>query len=208
MFLVYPQICGCCGCNVLNKSHFCEVCQGHFDLLDPRQHCPFCFCESEGVCSKCVEGKRFRVKIGAAFDHVGAVMTHLGMVRKGMQVKMAASFLSVQFFRLGWEVPDLVISIPSRGSPEFARQFAASIGVRYGAVLKRGRRTLPQMRLPWKERYQLPGDLFYLKRSVEGKTVLLIDDLMGTGTTIRTAALALEGVKRVYALTLSRLLSL
>ncbi len=205
MFLLYPQTCCHCYHNILKKNNFCSVCQSDFTLLDPEQHCPYCFCENRGICNECINYKRFRIKMGAVCNHIGAVKSHLNFVRKGMQTKIASSLLSVQFFRLKWEIPDCIIPIPSRGNNEFIKVFSRSIGVPYYPILKEARRCLPQMRIPWKERYQLEQGKFQLKTSVAGKNILLVDDLLGTGTTLRVAAEVLKEANRIYALTISKL---
>lgn len=197
--------CVHCESKVLRKRNFCATCQSHFEFLDPKQQCPFCFCESNGVCSSCLENKRFGIKLAAACEHAGAITTFISLVRKGIYSKLASSLLSVQFFRLKWDIPDLIIPLPSRGNFGYIKLFAKAIGVPYCTILKKSKYTLPQMRLPWKERESLTKSDYYLCGSVEGKSILLVDDLFATGATLRAAAGALQGASRINALTLSRL---
>ena len=81
------------------------------------------------------------------------------------------------------------------------------------AVLKRVRNTVSQGRLGRKKRYQNVRTAFEVTRSgrkkVDGKTILLIDDVYTTGATLNACAASLKaaGAKHVYALTLSRVVN-
>ncbi len=203
MFLLYPPICLHCKSKSHKNNTFCETCQKDFTLLDPKQHCPYCFCQHQGACRKCIENKRFKVKIASALDHLGAAITLHHQLRMGAQSTLAASLLTVQFFRLKWEIPDLIIPIPSRCSKEYALHFAKSLGIPCHFLLKKRMHTPPQHRLPWKERSKLSPHTFHLKGDISGKTILLLDDLVATRSTIYAAVSSLIGIKRVYALTLT-----
>lgn len=145
------------------------------------------------------------MKIAATLDHVGAAKTLHNMMRLGTQSKLVASLLTVQFYRLKWEIPDIIIPIPSRGSHEYARLFANTLGLPCHFLLKNTTRRMPQQRLPWAERSNITAEAFRLNSDISGKTVLLIDDLIGTCSTIYAAAATLVGAKRVYSLNLSKL---
>lgn len=75
-------------------------------------------------------------------------------------------------------------------------------------ILFRSKITKPQFKLSKKEREKNIKGSFYVKESplIKKKSVLLIDDIATTGTTVSECAYALKkaGVKEVFVLTLAR----
>ena len=74
------------------------------------------------------------------------------------------------------------------------------------SVLRRVRETIPQTELPYPERLKNPDDAFAVEDSVPPGTILLIDDVMTTGSTLNAAARTLiaSGAERVSAWVLCR----
>jgi len=75
--------------------------------------------------------------------------------------------------------------------------------------LTRTRQTRPQTSLTRKERLSNLRGAFAVKKpeTIQGKTILLIDDVMTTGTTLHECAATLRaaGSGQVYGLTLARM---
>lgn len=74
-------------------------------------------------------------------------------------------------------------------------------------LLLKVRNTLPQANLTRSERVENLNDAFMVrdKKAVKGKTILLVDDVFTTGTTINECAKTLveAGAKEVYSITLA-----
>lgn len=89
-----------------------------------------------------------------------------------------------------------------------AHEVAARYGLRPSSYLRRSRYTKPQASLSEADRRSNLKDSFCVHRpeAVRGKRVLLVDDVMTTGATLREAAGVLKaaGVRSVTALTLAR----
>jgi ComF family protein len=116
-----------------------------------------------------------------------------------------------------WDI-DLVVPTPlsahrakERGynqSAALARPFASAIQKSYQpTALRRTRETRSQVGLSALERRKNVEDSFIARRElVVGKTVLIIDDVMTTGSTINACsqALRMAGASSVYGLTLAR----
>jgi ComF family protein len=121
------------------------------------------------------------------------------------------------FQQQGWKV-DMLIPIPlgpqrlrQRGYNQIhllARPFGELAGLPYAErVLIRQHDTLPQFELGAAERWiNLRGSFVADPSPLAGQSVLLVDDIMTTGATLDSAAIALKkaGAKRVFALTLAR----
>ena len=117
----------------------------------------------------------------------------------------------------GWEI-DLVIAVPlsdqrfrERGynqSALIAKPLAAQLGVPYNAYgLKRVLNTPSQVGLSAEERIRNVAKAFQAEEEiVSSKAILLVDDVMTTGSTLSACAEALliGGTKAVYALTVGR----
>jgi len=90
-----------------------------------------------------------------------------------------------------------------------AERLSGLLGIPWNPrVLLRVRDTVPQVNLTDRERFQNVRRAFLCKKpqAVAGKQVLLVDDVMTTGATVRSAAGTLleGGAHRVWVLTLAR----
>lgn len=113
---------------------------------------------------------------------------------------------------------DVVLAMPMHWRKQWERGFnqaellALPVARRYGlklsSNLRRARYTKAQAGLNEQERQKNLRNSFLVRRPAElrGKRVLLIDDVLTTGATLRAAAAALKasGAARVTALTLAR----
>jgi predicted amidophosphoribosyltransferase len=124
---------------------------------------------------------------------------------------------TADWFIRGWAPPiDCVVPAPAsvdrRAQPvvEIARGLAARLGlpVIEGAVVKIKATTQMKNIDDWAERQRLLADAVQAgKDDVRGKSVLLVDDLTESGSTLRRAADVLlrdGGARAVYALVLTR----
>jgi ComF family protein len=102
----------------------------------------------------------------------------------------------------------------SRGFNQ-ADDLAAHLGLPVAHLLRRVRRTLPQVQLPAPRRHGNVRDAFALSRrwfrrdrsgDIEGRCVLLVDDVTTTGATLEACARVLKaaGAREVRALTAAR----
>ncbi len=118
---------------------------------------------------------------------------------------------------------DLVVPVPLHSLRLMARGFnqaedlSRQVGLPVARVLKRTRRTPPQVSLPSSRRHRNVRDAFALRRTlwmrlsgrpprVAGRIVVLVDDVSTTGATLEACARVLKaaGAREVRALTAAR----
>jgi competence protein ComFC len=169
---------------------------------------------------RCVQKKRWHLKIASTFDYLGAVSSLVKKLKYGRMpylAKTGAAFMAVQFFRLKWPTPDLIIPVPRRRwfqgmnhASLLAHSLAKILEIECAPLLKRKGGDFSQARLSKIQREELLPANFYLTRNakIEDKIILLVDDVTTTGTTLRHSAEALDAAfpAKIYALTLARTL--
>jgi ribose-phosphate pyrophosphokinase len=131
-----------------------------------------------------------RMLEAAGIDRLVTMDLHSGQIQGFFQKPcdhMTAMFMLTQYFAdLGLE--DLVIVAPDAGRVKLNKRFAAKIGADL-AILNKERPA------------QQVAEIGYVIGDVEGKTAVLVDDMIGTAGTLKAAAQAVReaGARRVYA---------
>lgn len=226
--LVYPALCLHCKDGLHNTDHpLCPTCLELLDVINPADRCIYCFstdpCPKKKICTRCSKESPTLNGIASVFDHIGPAATLIKKLKYSNQPYLAqgcGAFMSAQFLRLNWPMPDLVIPIPisfahliERGYNQsylLAESFAKSLHCPFTEALKRKSGDYSQAGLNKYQRSQLTGNTIHLKKGqqLQDKTILLIDDVMTTGSTLRKSAEALmdECPKSIYGLTFCRAL--
>lgn len=224
--LLYPPICLHCSDSLeAGFKIFCPACQSQLSLIDPAGRCPYCFTDDynmdKKLCPSCFRCKPVLHRTAAAFDYAGPASTLVKRLKYAGQpylAKGAGAFLAGQFLQLDWTMPDLLVPVPmafthwiERGynqSMLLAESLGNILNVPVKNVLKRRSGDYSQAGLTFKQRMELSGNSFSLfeGEDLADKTIVLIDDVMTTGSTLRLCAEALiPGCPRnIYGLTLCR----
>lgn len=224
--LVYPPLCLHCSRPICGKAAlFCPSCQTLLEIIPHQERCPFCFSSDYSVsrrsCPHCVKQPPVLYRIAAVFDYVGPAATLVKKMKYSDQpylAKGAGAFMAAQFINLEWAIPDVVIPVPmalthwiDRGynqSELLAEQFANIIGCPVLNALKRHSGDYSQAGLSLSQRKELGAEKFCLRENLQlhDKTILLVDDVMTSGSTLRKCAEVLFASypKVIYGLTLCR----
>lgn len=114
-----------------------------------------------------------------------------------------------------WEI-DVIVPVPLHRKKQKKRGYnqaeilAKEIGFRVGipvdtTLVKRKKNTVPQKEFTRKERKKNLKNAFEVTGKVEGKRVLIIDDIYTTGSTIDSISILLKkaGAEKTYFLTIS-----
>lgn len=223
LHLAFPSLC--LHCQVTTEvagSIFCHSCVQQLELLDPTEHCPYCFSafyDRDAVdCAACRQKALFLHHRAAAFPYEGPAASLIKALKYGGQIYLAtgmAAYLSAQFIRLGWPVPDGIVPVPiafnhwlTRGFNQ-SRLLAEAVGKMIGCpvrpLLSRKSGDYSQAGLNYQQRMTLDGGRIFLKneQGLQGATWLILDDVMTTGSTLDACAKALlKGKpKALYGLT-------
>ncbi len=220
--LAFPPSCAGCG---RPGYRWCPDCQkGLPSLSEPL--CAVCgtmLARFDGdLCAQCRRQRpAFRsLRSWAAFDGPVRNALHRLKYRRDLGLGEAlAQPISRFALSLGWPI-DLVAPVPlgrrrqsERGYNQaalIAWPLAMALGIEYDQhAMARVRDTRSQVGLARRERQENVRDAFMAKPSrVRGRSILLVDDVATTGSTLSSCASALcsAGARDVFALTVARAL--
>jgi ComF family protein len=212
-----PRSCLLCGADSSNHL-LCPDCTKDLPPL-PKYRCPQCSEQTTHGerCGACL-------KDPPAFEHSYAIFCYefpvdriIHAYKYGHQLAVgnwAAEFIAQQVANNTY---DLLIPMPlhpdrlcERGfnqAAEIARRISLNTGQQLTTeTLTRSRATKPQAELPMKERSRNVRGAFECNTDLNGKRVLLIDDVMTTGATLREASriLKLHGASYIDVAVLAR----
>jgi competence protein ComFC len=217
---VFPPVCG--GCNKLG-SRWCGECQTQVAFINGIV-CVICGLpvESPGLCRTCeLEPPKYKLlRTWAALEDPVQEALHKLKYRRDVSLGDALSKQLVEFVRtLRWPI-DVIIPVPlgrkrisERGYNQvglIAYPLSLALGVGFAPrALMRSVETRSQVGLTRSERRDnVRGAFAAIASRVSGKTILLVDDVATTGSTLSSGAEALlaAGAHDVYALAVARAL--
>lgn len=217
--LLFPPACGGCG---KIGSRWCVDCQKQVKILRGIL-CEICGLPLEvaGICETCrAERPHFRaLRAWAVFDNPVQKALHKLKYRRDVSMGDALASQMVSFVEeLNWPI-DMIVPIPlgkqrrrERGYNQvgmIAKPLAMALNIKYAPdELMRRKETRSQVGLTKAERRENVHAAFQGGMGVRQKTVLVMDDVSTTGSTLSSSAeaLYLSGAKDVYALTVARAL--
>ncbi len=212
-----PERCVFCGKVILPEQVMCSVCRRFLPIIRP----PICpYCGQRKIDCHCNRHRRH-------FDAQAAPFYHEGVARAGvLRLKFFYDAQAISYFtqqmaavvHREYEIADIdgIVFVPMTKREQFVRGYnqgkllADALGKRLGIpvydVLKKIYETRPQKELSSIQRTgNMLGVFDVTVPSVKGKTFLLVDDVMTTGSTADECAkmLKIYGAKRVVCITLA-----
>lgn len=208
LHVLFPMECQHCGDEMASTpSLLCVFCASLLEDIDPSHRCLFCFEESTSrPCASCQGSEKKRFEKAACFDYVGPIASLIKKMKYNNQpylAKSLAPFLALQWTRLQWKKPDWILPIPlswnhqwKRGynqSTLLAQELSAFLQTPLLSCLQRHGFHTSQAKVSKEQRLQLSPLSFHVKEPTKlfGSSLLLIDDVMTTGSTLQAAAEAL-----------------
>ncbi len=223
--LLFPPLClHCQNTCPASQPIFCQACLKLMDLIDPEERCPFCFSHlydpESKICEECARHPPLLDRVAAVFDYTGPPATLIKRMKYGNLphlAKGAGSYMAMQFLQLGWPLPDLLTPIPISYLRRLERGFNQSLllcegigsilHVPIGDILKRKSGDYSQAGLTRKQRASKEQNISLKKGcSIYKKNILLVDDVMTTGSTLQKCAEVLleQEPATIYALVFCR----
>jgi ComF family protein len=227
--LVYPRTCAICGGEVGREGvHLCWECLSSLPLVTP-PFCSLCGDPVEGLVEHSYRCSWCR-RHAPAFDRARSAVRHRGGFRRALHAfkYQHAVWLRVDFLPIleacvathfRDTVPDAVTFVPLYSSRERHRTYNQAGTLAHGlswrlripfasGLLRRVRATASQTDLSAAERRRNVRGAFkaVCPAWIEGRTFLLVDDVMTTGATVNECARTLKeaGAVGVYVVTLAR----
>ncbi|MBN1526990.1 MAG: ComF family protein [Candidatus Omnitrophica bacterium] len=225
--LLYPLRCASCGKDLeaTDKLHVCGSCLNSI-RPNPAPHCAICgrsLHNAKDICADCRKDRPCFERAYSACVYEGALkdMIHAFKFKRRIALSGTLSKIMVDFARDNYEVYEgigAITFVPLHAgrlrerefnqSEALARGLGLAFGISCADVLSKARKTAPQNELSKDERALNLAGVFKVKdaTAIIGKKVLLIDDVMTTGSTLNECAKALAGAgaKAVRCCTLAR----
>ncbi len=230
--LIYPPTCAGCGNSISGeKNPICSNCMHHLQMIE-KPVCPLCGAPLAAPadpkslkCKFCPPGKLYFNRARSVYSYKDKTIKNLIHALKFNYQQNLATPLSRMLY-LGFKKYydkdinkiDALIPVPLHKKRLLDREFNQSLLLSREIALKteiplrndlaqRIRPTPAQSSLDTKSRMKNLANAFTIspKVSVEGFTVLIIDDVMTTGATINALAKTFKdrGAAKVFALTLA-----
>ncbi|MDI6733480.1 MAG: ComF family protein [Planctomycetota bacterium] len=230
--LFYPRYCILCytSLNHSDRKALCSECYDKIEFIDPATACPRCgidlgpYVQSNTLCQECFyQPPRFNKAIAVArYEGIIKELIHKFKYGREKVLLDELSGLLAKKWREGAGFlpnPDIIIPTPLYYKKQKKRGFnqsellAAMLGENTGIPLVsdnlvKVKDTADQAGLDAVSRCQNLLDAFGLKdpETIKGRNILLVDDVMTTGTTAGEISRLLKqnGAKTVYVFTLAR----
>ena len=227
--IILPPRCICCGEILSQENGLCPKCFSAIHFIS-KPYCAICGAplenpidEKDVVCAKCLKEKRHTFSLQrSAFiydENSKNMLIDLKFHDKTSYATVLAQFLYKAAADILKEKPDVIIPVPLHymrllkrkynQSGLLARELSKLCNIKVDDFsLKRCRNTIPQVKFSGKARIKNIRGAFFVKKpqNIKNKKILLIDDVMTTGSTLKECAIALKkaGAAKIYALTVAR----
>lgn len=223
--LIFPgtHLCVFCSREVhrQRKRGVCDQCREEILALSAANVCPQCgYFTHDSICPNCANWPFYLDRCASVAPYRGHYREVVQNLKYGDRPEIALSLgylMACRARELSWDARvNVVIPVPLHAEREKERGYnqsgllaqtvahCLSLPQNTGSLIRKYA-SPRQSSLGRKERWLNMADVFALspKHNLEGQTVLLVDDIITTGSTLLACAQALksEGVRAVYGLT-------
>ncbi len=213
--MVFVKTCYCCG-EIIEDDYFCDYCFSHFERIDLSKFCNKCGYEKKNC--HCKSKVFYFDGIIAPFINDGdikRVMHKYKFRNSPMYAEFYANEMSIAIKQGYFDIEfDFITSVPMdkfsklrRGynqSEILAEEISKRINIpHFQGILKAKKKKHTQHKLSYEKRFDNVKEIYYTDCNINGKTVLLVDDIKTSGATLSECAKQLlkAGANRVYCVT-------
>lgn len=213
--------CAVCGKEIFDGGYFCSDCKEKLPLNDGN-YCDKCgrkTLQSQQACTSCKQTAQNYQKARSVFEYkppINQFIRKLKYYNKRFYVDILAEYLSLTYYKHMF-TPDVITYVPMTANAQRKRGYNQSqllaeglssrVNVKVVDCLEKVKETKRQSKLTKSQRQKnLKGAFRVVNKSlVKGKRVLLVDDVLTTGTTVNTICekLLKAGVVAIDVLTVA-----
>ncbi|HNY36091.1 MAG TPA: ComF family protein [Candidatus Pacearchaeota archaeon] len=216
--IIFPKKCISCG---REGQYLCEDCLSLISI-NPFEYCLCEKMEKRNKCENCKNKNLDKIMSATSFDNK-IVKDAIHKLKYGYikDLSIPLAFLILSHLKtIDCQIDNSFVIIPvpmhikkkrKRGfnqSEEIAKLISESTRIKLSTSLIKTKETKPQMELNKSQRIENIKNCFAItnKKEIENKTILLLDDVYTTGTTMNECAKVLKenGVKEVWGLSVAR----
>ncbi|MBP5399945.1 MAG: ComF family protein [Alphaproteobacteria bacterium] len=226
---LFPYQCLRCGKILNSAGYLCDQCIEEISFIKP----PYCYkcghpLQEENIhekmlCAGCLKNKRTFYRLSRSAVIYDNSSKNLILAFKFFDQTENANLLAAMLKIAGKDIfsegADLIVPVPLHYTRLIKRKYNQSALLAQklsemtaiphnNLTLIRSRKTKPQVEVSGKERLTNVKNAFKVKNQklIKGKRIILLDDIMTTGSTVKECALVLKkaGAKSVDILTIAR----
>ncbi|MBQ0099203.1 MAG: ComF family protein [Firmicutes bacterium] len=213
--------CNACGKEIFNDEYFCDDCLNNLPLIKGAkcEHCGRKTIQDETYCLSCKERLIAVDKARSSFSYEKPINLSIQKYKYNGKKYLADLFTYYLFITATENLmtADYIVYVPmtekslkKRGFNHgklLAEKLSIKMGIPVIDVIEKTKETPRQAKLSRDERLENLKGCFRLtkRKSIKGKSVLIVDDVITTGATSETIANILKraGAKAVYLLTVA-----
>ena len=221
---VFPEICYLCQEGNAEDNYFCKSCSLMEEVIDlSKRLCDSCgsyLNNNFNICSKCLPEEHLWQQGFCAYNYKRKTQQAIYLFKYNNKIILAKPFVEQMHKVIEPFIDefDMITYVPKfwlhsliqnyNQAKIIAQLLAQEIKLPCHSVIKKNKWTKKQAKLTKIERLKNLKNVFKIKNTklIKNKSILLIDDILTTGTTLNqcTKILQSEGAKAVYILTISR----
>lgn len=216
--VVMPEVCAGCG---ISGHWICPNCMQKLQAIDPLACCDRCGYPTDKRrtrCRRCLEWPSIGLEVRSTYVFDGPVQKSIHRMKYNGEYARSewhGEQLADLILAAGWERADMLVPVPLHSRKQRSRGFNQSVHLAKHCGIKldipvvealiRTRNTPSQTGLPVQERATNVAGAFVADQSLAGKQIILIDDVLTTGSTLLacTTACLTAGATAVRAVTIA-----
>ena len=199
--VIYPREEKCYVCNTEGEKIICDKCKGKIQKANEIliiEECDLLICS---YYSFIVKDLILRLKYKGDF-HAGEILAIL------LEEKIKESNLNVDFITYVPVAKDSLKKKEFNQCEYLSKELGKRLGIKSIEILKKKNKVKEQKSLCKEEREKNVQNAFCLKsyKNLEGKSIILLDDVMTTGSTLKACVRELKKIKdiKIFLLTIAK----